>query len=377
MICRGDKELKLVEGAAIDFAAKELEPNREEYDQYPFGPFFDSTLSKAFELGFFQTALPASMDGMELGITGLSVILKAVCAADASLGGVIFTNAFAQEILLAAKANKLLKETVASEEDVKKFLLACPVFNNPSEIRHAAQVKKSKNGYVLTGEVQYVVLGGFASQGLIPGVMEGEDGYSWFLVDLKGKGVKRGEPIFSLGLHSCPAVDLGFSNAPAILVGKQLNGAAYFENAADRMYAAAAAMSAGIMEGAFAEAAAYSKERKQGGWEIINWSEIQMILAGMAVNAKTGEMLVSKACEAVDGRQGKWEAASRAAAISVCTAACEAATDGIQALGGVGYMKDHGQEKRFRDAKQIQALMGIAPMKKIRYINKVMGKVKK
>jgi alkylation response protein AidB-like acyl-CoA dehydrogenase len=48
--------------------------------------------------------------------------------------------------------------------------------------------------------------------------------------------------------------------------------------------------------------------------------------------------------------------------------ACQTTTDGIQVLGGVGYMKDFGQEKRFRDARHIQLLLGSAPMKKIRYM---------
>jgi hypothetical protein len=36
-------------------------------------------------------------------------------------------------------------------------------------------------------------------------------------------------------------------------------------------------------------------------------------------------------------------------------------------------MKDFGQEKRFRDAKHIQALLGIAPLKKIKFIEKMIG----
>ena len=61
----------------------------------------------------------------------------------------------------------------------------------------------------------------------------------------------------------------------------------------------------------------------------------------------------------------QWQTRSRAAALLIQEMACEVTTDGIQVLGGAGYMKDFGQEKRFRDAKHIQALLGIAPLKKI------------
>ncbi|MBI5896521.1 MAG: acyl-CoA dehydrogenase, partial [Desulfobacterales bacterium] len=51
---------------------------------------------------------------------------------------------------------------------------------------------------------------------------------------------------------------------------------------------------------------------------------------------------------------------------------CDVTTDGIQVMGGVGYMKDFGQEKRFRDAKHTQALLGIAPAKKIKFMNEML-----
>ena len=62
----------------------------------------------------------------------------------------------------------------------------------------------------------------------------------------------------------------------------------------------------------------------------------------------------------------------QAAAIHVLSTATTLATDGIQAMGGVGYMKDFGQEKRFRDAGQIQAFLGNFPMKKIRLIKQIL-----
>jgi alkylation response protein AidB-like acyl-CoA dehydrogenase len=40
-------------------------------------------------------------------------------------------------------------------------------------------------------------------------------------------------------------------------------------------------------------------------------------------------------------------------------------TDGVQVLGDNGYMKDYGQENRFRDAKHLQAFLGLAPLRKL------------
>ncbi len=72
-----------------------------------------------------------------------------------------------------------------------------------------------------------------------------------------------------------------------------------------------------------------------------------------------------------------WDSCSRAAALLVGEMACDVTTDGIQLLGGVGYMKDFGQEKRFRDARHIQALLGIAPVRKINFLNEYLSSNKK
>jgi alkylation response protein AidB-like acyl-CoA dehydrogenase len=88
----------------------------------------------------------------------------------------------------------------------------------------------------------------------------------------------------------------------------------------------------------------------------------------MAIAVTNAEMMISRACQAIDSQEKGWQSCSRAAAVTIAETAAQATTDGIQLLGGVGYMKDFGQEKRFRDAKHIQALLGIAPMKKIRFI---------
>jgi hypothetical protein len=36
-------------------------------------------------------------------------------------------------------------------------------------------------------------------------------------------------------------------------------------------------------------------------------------------------------------------------------------------------MKDYGQEKRYRDARQVQALLGLAPLKKLALIKELIA----
>lgn len=371
MIANTSKELKLLDKVTKEFARKELAPAREENDKFPYGPFFDSTLEKTFDLDFFHSILPEQYNGIGQGISSLCIVLDNICREDSSLGGIILTTSAAHEILLAAQSWELLKKLTDKTDNVNDFLIAMPVFNDPSDIEPTIQAEKKSDSYTLKGTQEYLVLGGIAGHALVPATIAGTDGYSFFLVDLAETGFTKSEPVHSLGLHACPAVDLTLNNVTAILVGEEGAGAAYFEKMVSKLSAAAASMALGIMKGSFKEALDYTQKRSQGGRKIINWSEVKMMLANMAVDIKNSEMAVSRACQAMDGNETGWEACSKAAAIKIQGMACSLTTDGIQVMGGVGYMKDFGQEKRFRDAKHIQALFGMTPRKKLKYLESI------
>lgn len=362
----------MLDEMARDFAARELVDGREERDRFPFAPLFESVLAKAMEVGFFAVMLAEEAGGSAEPVSALCLVLDEICQADASLGGVIFTNALAQEIVRQAGGAGLLEEMVSDDGSLQQYLIALPSFNNPDEVDHCAKAARAGGGYKLSGTVEYVVLGGVANRALLPARLEGASGYSFFLVDLKASGVEASEPVLSLGMHACPAVDISLDGVAGTLLGSEGKAGEYLETSIDRLSVAAAAMAAGVMKGSLVEAMDYGRQREQGGRLIVDWSGLRIVLADMSLKAKVADMLVEKAACAVDREEEGWQLASRAAALQVTEMAAEATTDGIQALGGYGYMKDYGQEKRFRDAKQIQSLMGITPLRRLKFIGRVL-----
>lgn len=374
MIARNNKELTMLEKATNEFSRKILFPDREENDKFPFGPFFDTVLEKAYSVDFFHTLIPESLGGIGQGIPALSVILESVCTEDSSLGGIIFTTAAALNLMITAGRTTEI-QTMTDQKTIKDMLIACPVFCNPSDISDLPEAKKTGDGYMISGSLDYLTLGGLAKTALIPAQISGSPGFSYFLMDLGSTAVNKSKPILSLGLRSCPSVDITMKSAPATLLGEEGNGGSYFKTMSDRMHVAAAAMSLGIMKGSFREAFEYSKKRIQGGQAIIHWSELKMILSNMAIQVKVADMLVARACSALDSQETGWTDSARATALHVQSLACNLTTDGVQALGGVGYMKDFGQEKRFRDAKQIQALLGASPVKRLRFIDEMVERI--
>lgn len=366
-----DKELALLAKAGSEFAAKILAPIREESDNFPFGPLFTDALAQAFDLGFFHTALPEDMEGLGAAMSPLCSLLENIARDDASLSAIILSNAFAQNLLLEAGQTELLRGICADSRNFSDILIGFPIFCDPTETPPALSAKKEGDGWILKGAAPYVVLGGLAKRVLVPALIEKKE-LGFFLAGVDPAGVSVSEPVFSLGIHACPAFDLEFKNAKAVAAGVPGKAGELFERAAGRMHLAAAAILSGIMKGSVREALDYGKKRFQGGKPIIRWSEMRMILGGMSQKSRIAEMALAEACRLYDSGDHRKGSAGLAAFIHCAETAMEVTTDGVQALGGVGYMKDFGQEKRFRDAQHMSAAFGILPKKKLRYLQKAM-----
>ncbi|MFA5322126.1 MAG: acyl-CoA dehydrogenase family protein [Smithella sp.] len=368
MLVAVNQELKSFEDLARSFAVKELSNNRDVNDRYPFGPFWGDIVEKAYEVGLLGATLPEECGGIGQGMGALCVIIQNISEVDASMAAILLTNAFAQEIILQAGAKDVLTKISESAAGASDMMIAFPMYENPALKEVLVTAKKEGDGYVLSGLVEFAALGNIARYALIPARIEGSKGYGYFLIDSSVAGIVKSEPIFSLGLHACPAVDLKLKNVKATLIGDDKMGDKYFQTASGSMSVAVAAMASGIMKGSFADALAYSQERQQGGWEIINWSNVRKILADMAIQVKISEMSVSQAVQSLEAGDSNASLYCRAAALFLNDVALNLTSDGIQIFGGNGYMKDYGQEKRFRDANQLRSMLGMAPMRKLSLI---------
>jgi len=116
--------------------------------------------------------------------------------------------------------------------------------------------------------------------------------------------------------------------------------------------AAAVAVAIGSAEGALETAMGYAAERYQGGTVIAEHPAVRQMLAAMRTQVAHAEILLVHLLHT-----GAEEAPSGwgSFALSECEAA---AVDGVQVLGGYGYMQEYGQEKRMRDIKSLRLLFG-------------------
>ncbi len=305
----------------------------QDFSKRQAGRSFDESLGKMQEVGFFNP------DMCEHGMSDLCLVLTGLAQCDGGLAVALFAHWAAAETLRCAHS------------DFKaQSLLAFPAFQSPAEFQNLLATERAGKVF-LTAKIESVVAAGHPSYLVVAG----------YLVALAGAAVTLSKPIRTLGLRSCPHVDILMNQAPATRLG----GAELFEQMSERMALAAAAIALGLAQGSLDEAVRYAKTRRQGGKEIYRWSEVKMLLGQMLVQLQTATLALSRACAAADASETGWQRNAAAVLISLQEMACALTSDGIQILGGAGYTTEFAQEQRFRDAHHTQHLLGLLPRRKL------------
>ena len=351
------------------FAQKELKTRAIDFDRYPYAEFNAGAVQAAREVGLLQVLLPEERGGTGQGMEVFSEILFSLAQADASVAAILLVNALGQSALLKWGKPSLQEKYLSAN------LLAFPVYDSPANLPRGVEAEKKGNGYVLRGKVEYLALAPVAEAAVIPASLQGTEKTAFFLVDLKNPGISRSAPVLSLGLRGVPVADLeiGGLEVPADYLLCPDAGSEYPGFAA-RFSPAAAALAVGVAAGSYETAKAYARERYQAGKIIIDHEMIRLLLSNVAVIAESGRALFGAMARAVD--EGREELLAETGLILSTELASRAVSDGVQALGGYGYIEDYGQEKRMRDAKQIESFFGPAPVKRLELLEGILRREK-
>jgi alkylation response protein AidB-like acyl-CoA dehydrogenase len=369
------EELRAFNDLAHSFAKKELSAHVHEHE-FPYETGIASVMETAREAGLFGINLPMEWGGTGLNASALSGILEEISAIDAGMAGLLFTHAAALEIIATAaesdKGNcRSVYKTATGPDSIP---LAFQSYASPEEIE--LPEVSGEGTLLLNGTLPFLALGGMARYAVAAGARKKDRAFSYYLVDLSEHGVTKSDPILTLGFQACQAVDIDLKDVPGLLIGSEGKGEIYFHTMLSRMSLPAAAISLGIMEGSFKEALDYAGERWQGGRNIVDWSAVRMMLAEMAMAIEVGTSCLFGIRSSWDANSTNGDRSALAAAIHLGDLACSATSEGVQLLGGNGYMKDYGQEKRMRDARQARALLGMSGLKKMKYIERIIEEAK-
>jgi isovaleryl-CoA dehydrogenase len=232
------------------------------------------------------------------------------------------------------------------------------------------RAEKKGDRYVLNGSKMWITNGPEAETLVVYAKTDanaGPRGITAFLVEKGVKGFAPAQKLDKLGMRGSPTSELVFTDCEVPeenVVGKVNEGVRVLMSGLDYERAVLAAGPLGIMQACLETVIPYVHERKQFGQPIGEFQLMQGKLADMytTMNAcKAYVYAVARACD-------RGQAARKDAAGAILYAAEKAtwmALEGIQALGGNGYINDYATGRLLRDAKLYEIGAGTSEIRRM------------
>jgi len=345
-------------------AEEKIKPVRAKYDEENSFPWEIVEIFKQTDL--FAVLIPEEYDGISGTVEDLAIVteeLSRVCGGIGLAFGA--TGLGLYPILISGSEEQKQKylTQIANGEKLAAFALTEA---NAGSDAGALETTADKDGdsYVLNGTKQWITNGGEADIYTVFAMTDkskGARGCSCFIVEKGTPGFSFGKKEDKMGIRGSATRELIFDNCripQENLVGREGKGFMIAMKTFDKSRPMVGSQAIGIAQGAYEEAARYSKERHQFGKPISSFQAIQHMLADMATQIEAARALVISTARMIDGGAKKYAKESAMCKVFASDVAMKVTVDAIQILGGYGYMKEYPVEKMMRDAKITQIYEG-------------------
>ncbi|MCF6094078.1 acyl-CoA dehydrogenase [Microaerobacter geothermalis] len=358
------EEHEMMKKMVRDFAENEVAPTAAERDEEE--RFDRSIFEKMAELGLSGIPWPEEYGGVGADYLSYVIAVEELSRVCASTGVTLSAH-------VSLASWPIYK--FGSEEQKQKFLkplaegtkIGAYGLTEPGSGSDSAGMKTTAtlNGdeYVLNGSKIFITNAGEAEIYVVFAVTDPEKkhkGISAFIVEKGTPGFSMGKKEKKLGIRSSPTLEIIFDNCripKENRLGEEGEGFKIAMMTLDGGRNGIAAQALGIAQGAFEQALAYAKERKQFGKPIASQQAIQFKLADMATKIEAARLLVYQAAWLED--QGlPYGKASAMAKLFAGDMAMEVTTEAVQIFGGYGYTREYPVERMMRDAKITQIYEG-------------------
>jgi acyl-CoA dehydrogenase len=318
----------------------------------------DKQHARVLELGLGATNIPVEHGG--LGLTFLQQVLVQEQAnrVTNALGWIVFTPPlWFTEVATADQRERWLAPTVRGEAHECYAITEEGAGSDVDAI--VATARRDGDSYVLDGVKWHVTsFNGaafcFFQAKLTQGPHAGE--HAMFVVDLPSQGVRVVRtPAYSHTIsHHHPIVAFEGVRVPAgNLVGAEGNGMgfAYAWFRYERLMIAARCL--GAMDRLVQEATAFAKERVVSGRPIIEFQQVQAMLADSLTDLFAARSLTYEVARNIDRAVDVkvQHAQTSMAKLHVSEAANRVADRAVQIFGGRGYMRENVAERFFRELR--------------------------
>ncbi len=349
------------------WAQTRLAPEVQRMDAAAAEDFDWDLVREGHDLGLTRLVIPPQFGGLGYGELGVAVVLEELAAVDAGFALIFGATMLGQAPVLLSGDPRLQARFLPLFSGDEP-LLACNAITEdqagcdlliPENAEHARNVMRARregDHYILNGDKKFITNGKVAHYGTVFANIEGHRGalgLTCFVVPLDSPGITRGAIADKMGYRTCLGTELHFDEVrvPAENVsGGEGDGVFVNIQQMNMARAAVAAISTGVARGALDQAVAWAGERIQGGRPLHEHQFTARKLAEMAAKVEAARMLYLKAAFLADNEIPSPAYEPAIAKLFADRIAIEVATEAMGLMGARGYLRDHGMEKRLRDA---------------------------
>ena len=358
-----EEELEIKE-LTRKIAEEKIKPVRAKYDEENSFPWEIVEIFRQTDL--FAVLVPEEYEGISGKVIDVVIVteeLSRVCGGiGLSLGG---SGLGIYPILISGSEEQKQKylPQIAKGEKLAAFALTEA---NAGSDAGGIETTAIKDGdyYILNGTKQWITNGGEAeiyTVFVLTDKSKGARGASCFIVEKGTEGFSFGKKEDKMGIRGSATRELIFDNCRVPkenLIGREGHGFMIAMKTFDKSRPMVASQAVGIAQGAYEEAARYTKERRQFGKPISAFQAVQFMLADMATQIEAARALVMATARMIDAGAKRYAKESAMCKVFASDMAMKVTCDAVQILGGYGYMKEYPVEKMMRDAKITQIYEG-------------------
>ena len=354
-----DEQQMLVETFA-DFAATHLRPAAREADEAQAVP--PKLRSMASEMGAMVLGIPTELGGVVDERSSVTSVLAMEALARGDMGlaaGIMAPAAVASALALWGDADQQATYlTPFTGDEPPRAALAIaeprPLFD-PTQLQTRA--RREGGDFLLTGLKALVSDVADAELLLVAAEVQG-GGPALFLVESTAEGLGvRVEP--TMGVRATATGELALTDVrvPASALLGDSDPAVYSEAIA-RSRIAWAALATGTAQAVLDYVIPYVKERHAFGEPIAHRQSVAFAVSDIAIELEGLRLATYRAASLAD--QGKPFARAAAVARQLATdKGMQIGSEGVQLLGGHGYVKEHPVERWYRDLRAAGVADGV------------------
>merc|ERR1719422_1314898 len=334
----------------------------------------EDTVNALRELGAFGLQVPVELDGVGLTNTQYARLTEVVGGNDLGVG--IFIGAHQsigfKGILLAGTPEQKEKylPKLATGEQFAAFALTEPSSGSDAgSIKTRAVLNEAGTHWILNGAKIWISNGGiaeiftvFAKTPIVdPATGTETEKVSAFIVERSFGGVTNGPSEKKMGIKCSNTAEVYFENTPIPVENVLSKPGDGFKVAMQILnngrFGMGAALS-GTMRSVIQKAAEHATQRVQFGGRIDGYGAIQEKIARMSMKHYATESMAYMVSGTMDRGYEDYQLEAAISKIFASEAAWFVTDEGIQILGGNGYMKALGLEKVMRDLRIFRIFEG-------------------